>query len=162
MKAKANKLNKPEDGNFGKVWNYICDQHDIKVCFEEGFFNSIGGNLMAGDTIRMLRINNKSQRITEMCEGIVLHVEDTKLGWVVDFFPLKNKILTFGTPKVTEDNKTEHQPDPEFIKGNGKVEWNLGKRGYAVLDDGKQVYFTDNKAEAHAISRGDRPIPVVV
>ena len=78
IKARSNKLNKPEDGNFGKVWNYICDQHDLKECFNPGFFNTLGGNLMAGDIIRMIEI--KQNRIQSLFEGIILEVTKEKNG----------------------------------------------------------------------------------
>ena len=161
MRAKANKLNKPEDGNFGKTWNYICDQHEIAECFKKGFFDSVGGNLMAGDQIRMIRMQGE-KLVLGICDGIVLQVESTKLGWVVQFHPLQNTILNF--KDAFTDTPTESEPEevgPEFIKGTGRVEWSINKKHYSVFDDGKEVCTVYKKSEAHAISRGDKPIPVL-
>ena len=160
MKARANKLNKPEDGNFGKTWNYICDQHSIKECFAPGFFNTIGGNLMAGDQIRMIRMYS-DKRVAGLCDGIVLEVKDSKHGWEVEFRPLQTDIVDFGPPKH-EPRETPKAEGPEYIKGEGRVEWNFGKKSYTVFEDGKEVYQTSKKAEANAVARGDQPIPVAV
>lgn len=157
IKAKANKLNKPEDGNFGKVWNYICDQHEIKECFNPGFFDTLGGNLMAGDIIRMIEI--KQNRVLSLFEGVILEVTKDKTGHNVIFHPISDKILRFAPAKPKETPKED--PAPEFISGTGVVEWNLGKRAYIVSVNGKPVCEIENKDEAHAVARGDRPIPVL-
>tara|TARA_B100000287_G_C20644690_1_gene784677 strand:- start:1382 stop:1861 length:480 start_codon:yes stop_codon:yes gene_type:complete len=156
IKAKAHKLNKPEDGNFGKVWNYICDQHEIKECFNPGFFNTLGGNLMAGDMIRMIEI--RQNRVHSLFEGIILEVTAEKNGPNVVFYPINDKVLRFPTSKSKEAPKED--PLPEFISGTGAVEWNLGKRAYVISVDGKPVCEIENKDEAHAVARGDKPIPV--
>lgn len=156
IKAKAHKLNKPEDGNFGKVWNYICDQHEIKECFNPGFFNTLGGNLMAGDMIRMIEI--KQNRVHSLFEGIILEVTTEKNGQNVVFYPINDKVLRFPTTKPKEAPKED--PLPEFISGTGAVEWNLGKRAYVISVNGKPVCEIENKDEAHAVARGDKPIPV--
>lgn len=161
MRAKANKLNKPEDGNFGKTWNYICDQHDISECFKPGFFNTIGGNLMAGDQIRMIRMQGE-KRVLGVCDGIVIQVETTKMGWVVDFHPMQSTVLDFKDVPTSDQPAAEpEEAGPEFIKGTGKVEWNINKKHYSVFDDGREVCIVYKKSEAHAISRGDKPIPVL-
>ena len=158
IKAKAHRLNKPEDGNFGKVWNYICDQHEIKECYNKGFFNTMGGNLMAGDTVRMIEIRNN--RILSLSEGIVLEVTKSKIGFDVEFYPLDKQIIRFPQGEAAKE-KAPAAASPEFISGTGSVEWNLGKRTYVITADGKTVCEIDNKAEAHAIARGDQPIPVM-
>ena len=158
IRAKAHRLNKPEDGNFGKVWNYICDQHEIKECFNEGFFSPMGGNLMAGDMIRMIEI--RQNRILSLCEGIVLEVIKTKTGYQVEFHPLSDKIKRFPRGKVIDKEPSTEAP-PVFISGTGLVEWNLGKRTYVITADGKPVCEIDNKAEAHAVARGDKPLPAM-
>jgi len=158
IKAKAHRLNKPEDGNFGKVWNYICDQHEIKECFKEGFFSPMGGNLMAGDMIRMIEI--RQNRIISLCEGIILEVVKTKTGYQVEFHPLSDKIKRFPRGKVIDETPPMEAP-PVFISGTGSVEWNLGKRTYVITADGKPVCEIDNKAEAHAVARGDKPLPAM-
>ena len=157
IKAKAHRLNKPEDGNFGKFWNYICDQHEIKECFKEGFFNSMGGNLMAGDTVRMIEI--RQNRIISLCEGIVLEVTKNKTGYQVEFHALSEAIKRFPQGKIKTETSAA-APPLEFISGTGSVEWNLGKRAYIITADGKPVCEIENKAEAHAVARGDKPIPV--
>ena len=156
IKARSNKLNKPEDGNFGKVWNYICDQHDLKECFNPGVFNTLGGNLMAGDIIRMIEIRQK--RIQSLFEGIIVEVITEKPGYNVIFHPISEKILRFPSAKPKEEPKED--PAPEFISGTGLVEWNLGKRAYVISVKGKHICEVENKDEAHAIARGDKPIPV--
>jgi len=156
IKAKAHKLNKPEDGNFGKVWNYICDQHEIKECFNPGFFNTLGGNLMAGDMIRMIEI--KQNRVHSLFEGVILEVTTEKNGQNVVFYPINDKVLRFPTAKSKEAPKED--PLPEFISGTGAVEWNLGKRAYVISVNGKPICEIENKDEAHAVARGDKPIPV--
>ncbi len=157
VKAKHNKLNKPEDGNFGKLWNYICDQHGVAECFEEGFFDPMSGNLMAGDIIRILEI--QTNRIRSMSEGIVLEVVKTKQRDSVDFFPLSTKILKF--PLKTYDAPAEDEEVPaEYIKGTGTVKYNPGKKAYMISCDGKVVSQCANSERAHGIARGDFPIPV--
>jgi|TARA_R110000744_G_scaffold375956_2_gene489842 hypothetical protein len=158
IKAKAHRLNKPEDGNFGKIWNYICDQHEIKECFTEGFFSTMGGNLMAGDTVRMIEI--RKNRIISLCEGIVLEVTKNTTGYKVEFHPLSEKIKRFPLGEGVKE-KPSTEPAPVFISGTGLVEWNLGKRTYVITADGKPVCEIDNKAEAHAVARGDKPLPVM-
>ena len=158
LKAKSNKLNKPEDGNFGKVWNYICEHHEIAECFNKGFFNTLGANLLAGDVIRMMEMKNN--RIISLYEGIVLEVQKTKMGPNVIFHPLSSKISRFPLPKV--DPKKEEAAPPEFISGTGAVEWNLGKKAYVISVNGKPICEIENKEEAHAVARGDQPLPVLV
>jgi hypothetical protein len=157
LKAKSNKLNKPEDGNFGKVWNYICEHHEIKECFNPGFFDPLGGNLMAGDIIRMMEIKNK--RVLALYEGIILEVQNTKTGHNVVFHPLSPKINRFPEPKTTPEK--EKTPLPEFILGTGDVAWNLRKKAYIVSVNGKPICEIENKEEAHAVARGDKPLPVL-
>jgi hypothetical protein len=157
VKAKHSKLNKPEDGNFGKIWNYICDQHDVKECYQEGFFDTMVGNLMAGDTIRILEVRDK--RVRSMAEGIVLEVIRGKQVDKVEFFPLASKVLKFPIKTFEEPNKEDEVP-AEYIQGEGTVEYNPGKKAYMILCDGKIVSQCANKERAHAVARGDFPIPV--
>jgi hypothetical protein len=157
VKAKHNKLNKPEDGNFGKMWNYICDQHDVKECYQEGFFDPLAGNLMAGDTIRILEVRDK--RIFSMADGIVLEVIHTNRLDKVEFFPLSSKVLKFPVRNFKEPAK-EYEAPTEYIQGTGAVEYNPGKKTYNILCEGKIISECVNKERAHAIARGDFPIPV--
>jgi|TARA_R110000803_G_scaffold137219_4_gene204219 hypothetical protein len=157
VKAKHNKLNKPEDGNFGKVWNYICDQHDVKECYQVGFFDPLAGNLMAGDTIRILEV--RDNRVRAMTEGIVLEILRTKQADTVEFFPLISKVIKFPVRTFKEPNKEEQVP-ATYIQGAGTVEYNIGKKAYMILCDGKIISQCVNKERAHAVARGDFPVPV--
>ncbi len=157
IKAKSNKLNKPEDGNFGKVWNYICEYHELTECFNPGFFNTLGANLMAGDIIRMMEIKDK--RVLALYEGIILEVQNTKTGHNVIFHPLSEKITRFPEAKIAP--KKEEVAPPEFISGTGSVTWNLGKKAYIISVGGKPICEIENKEEAHAVARGDKPLPVL-
>jgi hypothetical protein len=157
LKAKSHKLNKPEDGNFGKVWNYICEHHELTECFNPGFFNTLGANLMAGDTIRMMEIKNG--RVLALYEGIILEVQITKTGHNVVFHPLSENIVRF--PEAKPKVEKEEALPPEFISGTGSVIWNLGKRAYVISVNGKPVCEVENKQEAYAIARGDKPLPVL-
>ena len=112
---------------------------------------------MAGDTVRMMEI--RQNRVMAVCEGIILEVKHTETGYNVEFHPLSTKISKFPRPKIEKEKPKEEAP-PEFILGTGLVEWNLGKRAYTIFANGKPVCEVENKAEAHAIARGDKPIPV--
>lgn len=113
---------------------------------------------MAGDTVRMMEI--RQNRVMAVCEGIILEVKHTETGYNVEFHPLSTKISKFPRPKIEKEKPKEEEAPPEFILGTGLVEWNLGKRAYTVFANGKPVCEVENKAEAHAIARGDKPIPV--
>ena len=111
---------------------------------------------MAGDMIRMIEI--KQNRVHSLFEGIILEVTTEKNGQNVVFYPINDKVLRFPTAKSKEAPKED--PLPEFISGPGAVEWNLGKRAYVISVNGKPVCEIENKDEAHAVARGDKPIPV--
>jgi len=113
---------------------------------------------MAGDMIRMIEI--RQNRILSLCEGIILEVTKTKTGYQVEFHPLSDKIKRFPRGKVIDKEPSTEAP-PVFISGTGLVEWNLGKRTYVITADGKPVCEIDNKAEAHAVARGDKPLPAM-
>jgi hypothetical protein len=49
---------------------------------------------------------------------------------------------------------------PEYIKENGTVKWNPGKKVFEVRVEDQVVYATKEKPEALKIARGDQPIPV--
>jgi len=124
---------------------------------KKAFFDTMSGNLMAGDTIRILEL--RDNRVRSMAEGIVLEVIRNKQADKVEFFPLTSKVLKFPIKTFEKPNKEDKVP-AEFIQGEGTVEYNPGKKSYMILCDGKIVSQCANKERAHAVARGDFPIPV--
>ncbi len=165
IKAKTHNLNKPEDGNYGKSFNYICKDHDVQTCFEEGFFDTLAGNFMAGDSIRCLKI--KKERISELCEGIVLFVNIEGNNRQVDFRPLVNKITTFPERNYLHEHKQdlktteahELESREEYIKEDGVAKWNPKKKVYEIFQGDIIIHATRDKTQADAIARGDKPVP---
>lgn len=156
IKAKTHNLNKPEDGNYGKQFNYICKDHDINTCFQPGFFDPLSGNFMAGDTVRCIKI--KDERVTAMAEGIVLEVNSTSTVRAVEFTPI-SKVTTF-SDKLPEEDKPKEEDGPDYIRENGTVKYNYTNKNWDILVDGEIVHTSNNKIEANSIARGDQPIPV--
>ena len=168
IKAKTQHLNKPEDGNYGKQFNYICKDHDVTTCFQPGFFDTLTGNFMAGDTIRCIKI--VEERVVAVADGIVLEVQINGNVRTVDFKSLLDagatgpeqttaQVTTFaGKPLIKGEEK--EVDGPEYIKENGVVKWNPGKKVFEVRVKDQVVYATKEKSEALNIARGDQPIPV--
>jgi len=157
IKAKTNNLNKPEDGNYGKQFNYICKDHDINTCFQPGFFDTLTGNFMAGDSIRCMKI--VKERIVAMCDGVVLEVCVNGNVRNVDFIPIGD-IITFSEGRNIQPEKEKAPAAPIYIKEDGTVKWNLGRKVYQVVVKGEVVYETPEKQLAQQIARGDQPVPV--
>tara|TARA_R110002096_G_scaffold53659_1_gene139266 strand:+ start:843 stop:1319 length:477 start_codon:yes stop_codon:yes gene_type:complete len=155
IKARTNNLNKPEDGNYGKQYNYICKDHDISTCFQPGFFDPLSGNFMAGDTVRCIKISN--ERVVAMAEGIVLEVETTSNARKVEFKSI-SEITTF--PKKPAEEKVKEADGPTYIGENGTVKYNYTNKNWDILVDDVIVHTSNNKIEANSIARGDQPIPV--
>ena len=101
----------------------------------------------------------KNKRVLALFEGIVLEVQVTKTGYNVVFHPISSKITRFPLPEIKQETK-EKDP-PEFISGTGSVAWNLGKKAYIISVNGKPICEIENKEEAHAVARGDQPLPVL-
>jgi hypothetical protein len=156
IKAKTNNLNKPEDGNYGKQFNYICKDHDVNTCFQPGFFDTLAGNFMAGDTIKCIKI--VKERVVTVAEGMIIEVQISGNVRTVEFQPT-TKLTTIAGKHCTEEEEKEAN-GPEYIKENGSVNYNYKLRRWDVMVEGKVVYESDDKQEAQSIARGDLPIPV--
>ena len=48
------------------------------------------------------------------------------------------------------------EPKPIYIKADGEVKWNPGKKEHEVLVDGAVVFSSADKAQALAVASGDR------
>ena len=156
IKARTNNLNKPEDGNYGKQFNYICKDHDINTCFQPGFFDPLSGNFMAGDIVRCIKITD--ERVVAMAEGIVLEVEATANSRNVEFTPI-SQVTTF-SEKLAEKEEIKEADGPTYIGENGTVKYNYTNKNWDILVDDEIVHTSNNKIEANSIARGDQPIPV--
>tara|TARA_R110000803_G_scaffold95011_2_gene162762 strand:+ start:113 stop:595 length:483 start_codon:yes stop_codon:yes gene_type:complete len=157
IKARTNNLNKPEDGNYGKNFNYICKDHGVSTCFQPGFFDTLTGNFMAGDTIRCLKI--VKERVSAMCDGIVLETKVNGNVRTVDFRATGDVVEFSETPFIEVEE--EKIPDaPKYIKEDGTSKWNPGRKAYQVIVNGEVVYETPEKQLAQQIARGDQPVPV--
>lgn len=156
IKAKTNNLNKPEDGNYGKDFNYICKDHDINVCFQPGFFDTLAGNFMASDTITCIKIIK--ERVVSRCKGIILEVQINGNVRRVDFAPLGDIEVFAGKHLTIEEEKKIPAP-LKYIKSNGEFKWNPGKQIFQIYEDKKLVHETREKQDAIAIARGDLAIP---
>ena len=153
-RALAHKLTRSEDGTFGSNWNYTCDQHPLTYCLEPNYFSSLIGNFLIGDTLRLTEIRDDRVCSTRLVmivfkDTLLSEVEVQKISDIVTF---KHNI------PVKKESKVE--PMPEYIKGDGQVEWDYKKRIYQIKEQGNVVAETKNKQAAHAIARGDKPIPV--
>lgn len=158
IKAKSNKLNKPEDGNFGKNFNYVCEQHSVEVCFRDGFFDTLAGNFMAGDNISCLHIIDNILLAT--CEARVVFVDQDAVKTAKVEVHKASEIMSFG--KIPESIIEKELPGPEYIKKDGVAIYNKKKRTYEVWMDDKIVCDSRNKKYAEEIARGDRPLPGIV
>lgn len=152
-KALAHKLERIGDGQFGTAWSYKCDHMLIEDSFKEGFYNNISGNLLPGDTINVVEFKQSS--VSAVCEFIVV----SKLDSTVVCRPLTDHIKRFTEKEPKAANEEANHGD-EYIKGDGEVHWNLGRKRHVVTVDGKEVASLKDKDEALAIARGDNPIPV--
>ena len=115
VKAKHHKLNKPEDGNFGKQWNYICDQHKVQECYEKGFFDPLAGNFMAGDTIRILEV--RDGRVRSFAEGIIIEVMSDQKADRVEFHPLGSKVIVFPRKNSQDLPEEKKRNSPRIYTG---------------------------------------------
>jgi len=156
IKAKAHKLNKPEDGNRGKIYNYLCDQHDIEVCFRPGFLDTLFGNFLIGDEICFLHV--EEEVLVATCSARVLFIDsDPKAQIKIKIAP-SSELRRFNV-KEEEKEPVEEEPKEEYIKKDGVAIYNKKRRKYEVFMDDEIVYASQNKTHAEAVARGDKPIP---
>lgn len=152
-KCLTHKLERIGDGQFGTAWSYKCDHDKLEECFKDDFFSSAIGNLMAGDTIRVVEF--QMNKVTAFCELMVISIRDKN----IICRPVQNHIVRF-QEKEPEKLIKPKETDEEFIHGDGEVKWNLGRQRHVVTVAGVEVASSRNKEEAQAIARGDKPLPV--
>jgi hypothetical protein len=149
-RAKGQFLHKPEDGTFGRVWTYNASHcPSAETAFEAGFFNTHRDNLLAGDSIRLVRISNG--HVVAYGECLVLHVSKTDV--VVK--PLG--AMTIDRPE-DENPKVETRP-ASFVQGTGEAKWNAGKKQHEVIVAGAVVFATKDKDLAATCRSPKRPTP---
>tara|TARA_R110002020_G_scaffold379230_1_gene590393 strand:+ start:2754 stop:3233 length:480 start_codon:yes stop_codon:yes gene_type:complete len=153
-RALAHKLTRSEDGTFGSNWNYTCDQHPLNYCLETNYFSSLIGNFLIGDSLRLTEI--RDDRVYSTC--LVMIVFKDVITGDVEVQKLSD-IVTF-EHKIPAKTKEKLDPLPQYIKGDGQVEWDYKKRIYQIKDQGNVVAEVKSKQMAHAVARGDKPIPV--
>ena len=156
FKAKAHKLERAGDGQFGTNWSYVCGAHPIEESVKDGFFDEIRDNLVVGDTIRVIEIQK------EVVTGVIDFMVVAKAKTTVNCRPMSEGIIRF---KAIEARKDKVAPpvyvEPEkFIEGSGTVAWNPGMKRYVVSVGDKKIVSVKDKEEAEAIARGDKPLPV--
>jgi len=156
--AKIQNFSNAVDGQFGRVWNYQCKDHAIDICFSPGFFASMRSNLMFGDVIRLVRVIRG--RAVAYCEGMVCEANDKD----VDFRMISQSVLYFSERDDFKEviEPIEKTEPPAYIKGEGKMAYNVGKGKFDIKVKGKVVAEADNKDTAERIIRGDLPIVNVV
>ena len=151
-RGRPHKLMISGDGQFGTTHVYRCDHCPIEAALKDGFFRSLRGNVLPGDEIKVIEIQN--DRVTATWECIV-----------IDRTPLDVQIAPTRGPIQRFDNKPLARPMPEveivpleYIKGSGTVKWNPGKKKHEVLVDGQVVGAFKDKGEAQSYARGDAPL----
>lgn len=151
-KASSHRLSKSDDGQFGKMWAYLCSHHSVEPCFEEGFFNTLRSNLTVGDTIRCIEVRGDpfsvKAHVVEFCDAMVVRRAEK----AVVVAPIGNSVRF-------SEGSSQSADDGNYISG-GRVEWVLSRREHVVTVDGAEVFATTNKGLAHAVAKGERPIPV--
>ena len=156
FKALPHKLFRSEDGTFGSSWGYTCSNHNIEECFKPNFFRPVRDNLIPGDTIDIVEM--VKGRVTAFCEGIIVYKEGNDIDYRV-----KNENAGITRYPILEPVKEEtvvvDPGAPQFIKESGQVQWDRSSRIYTVTTSEGVVFETADKKMAHAVSRGDAPIP---
>lgn len=157
VKAKPQHLYKPEDGTLGRSWVYVC-AHPLHHVEENGFFDTLFGNLMPGDTITVKRFDAlpddpRKSRLLELRRYEVVSLDAGKRHAVVvpngDFASFV--ALPLDAPGVT-------LPD-DYAPEGAMVTWNLGRQQHVVSADGVEIFATADKELAHKVAGGEVPIP---
>jgi hypothetical protein len=158
FKAKPHQLTRSGDGQFGTQWNYECKDHPIEEAMKDGYFDNTVGNLLPGDSIRVVEM--KDNIVTAFCDFIVV----SKSPAAVYCRPSMKDIVRFAKPAVREDDKRRAvytaPPAPKYIQGTGEVKWSAGQKKFIITVDGKEVAAVRDKDEAYSIARGDLAMPV--
>jgi hypothetical protein len=157
IRANQKNFHNSTDGQFGRVWNYHCKDHSIDECFKPAFFASIRSNLMASDVIRLIRMIKGNA--VAYCEGMVLQVTDKD----VDFRMISDSIIYFQYRKDFEKEIIEIKKEspPAYIQGEGKINYNPGRKMFIIKVGGEMVAEAADKDTAERIVRGDMPIPII-
>ena len=150
-------LHNATDGQFGRIWSYHCKDHAIDECFKPGFWASLRNNLMAGDFIRLVRIIKDSA--VAHCEGVVIKVTDKD----VDFRMASPAVIYWSDREDFKEKKEEIKKEtpPAYIKGEGKIKYNVGLGVFEIRVDDTIVAEAADKDTAERIVRGDLPITVM-
>jgi len=155
--ARSPKLIRRGDGQFGNDWSYIIDDHKIELCFEDNFFRPVRDNFLPGDTVRLIEMVNG--RVTALCDIIILSktADDIESGLV------SGTLVRYTEKQKKADKLPKDVYDgPEYIKGDGKVDYIMNQNLYCISVKGHIVAKVRDEDEANAIARGDMPLPVGV
>jgi len=144
-------LNKASDGQFGTQWAYkLEDGHSIEEALAPMFFSNVRDNMLVGDIINLVLM--KENCIVKYAEVIVVK----KTAYDIMVKMTHEREFEFDTSEKKVNKNVE--PIEEFIKGDGTVVWNPGRRRFDVVVDGNVVAWSADKQMAQSIARGDAPI----
>ena len=159
QKAKQNNLLQTSDGNYGTTYSYKGeDGKPIEDMLKTEFYETVKSRLSAGDTIQVMEF--EKDRIVATTRLIVVHKTKDN-HQTLDIRPYDNsEIIRY---EEREYPKPEEEfvvvPQERFVQGDGQVEYDRSKKEYTVKTGEGIVLKTEKKALAHAVARGDAPIP---
>lgn len=140
----------------GTQYNYQTILSLDLIVGDPQFFVSSNGNFGAGDTLTIMRYEGVGPLPVdrhELKEKVTCVVVKANRDGV---YLLPEKYLDI--PKAwAAYEASQKPPKPERV-----VEWNVGRRGYDVIEDGKVVarFGKDEKELAEQVARGEVPLPV--
>jgi len=154
-KAQVQSLHNMSDGQKLRAWGYVCDNHAIDQCFMPGFFSSLRSNFQAGDTIRLSR--EIKGNCVASCNAVVIQVTDKDVD-----VRMESEHITYWSDRddfKEEKIKIKEEPPPAYIKGEGRIKWNIGKEMFDIIVDNQVVAEVRDRDTAERIVRGDMPMP---
>jgi len=160
QKARQNDLISASDGNFGSTFTYRGQEgRPIESMMDSDFYDTVKTRLAPSDVIRLMEFKNK--KVTASIDLIVVS-RTPDMAMKLDIRPYNgSEIVRYSEVDEEVVSIPETEPDIKFISGNGQVERDKLSGTYSVKDDkGKVVLVTEKKNLAHAVARGDEPIPV--
>lgn len=131
-------------------------QLPLSEIINERFFLPCGASLRPGDRISLVRYDGPvtAHHMARVIEFAAVRVV-AKSSKALELMP-EGEITK--VPKPEAEPASPAEPREEYVKAQGEVRWNPGKRLHEVVVSGEAVCGTPDKDLALAIARGDEPI----